>query len=56
MLSVACLAWFNVCGLGHELTLEWSNERCFTWIGFGLTDTHYLRMERHAKDKNSSLM
>ncbi len=46
----------NVCGRGHEPTLEWSVRRCFTVVGAGLTRNHQARLERLARDKCSSLL
>jgi hypothetical protein len=36
----------------------WSGapERCFTWVGSGLTRKYWTRLERLAKDKHSSLL
>jgi hypothetical protein len=31
-------------------------ERCFAWVGSGLTNKHYTGLERLAKDKRSSLL
>ncbi len=39
----------NVCCQGQP-------ERCFTWVGSGLTHKHQTRLEKLGKDKRSSLL
>jgi hypothetical protein len=31
-------------------------ERCFTWVGSGLTHRHYTRLERVVREKHTSLL
>ncbi len=43
-------------GKTRDLPQSRATERCFTWVGSGLTQKHYTRLERLARDKHSSLL
>jgi len=36
--------------------LSGAPERCFTWVGSGLTRKHYTRLERLVREKHSSFL
>jgi hypothetical protein len=43
-------------GKARGLSSSGVPERCLIWVGSGLTGKHYARLERVARDKNSSLL
>jgi hypothetical protein len=43
-------------GEARVLPLSGTPERCFTWVGFGLSCKHETRLEKLAKDKHSNLL
>jgi hypothetical protein len=45
-----------IVGEARSLTLSGAPERCFTWVGSGITRKYYNRLERLARDKHSSLL